>query len=323
MQHKFGEPRGQRRAGRDARSRVRVNAAPVCCPRLQRFVRLVLIAPALVPHAACPPRPAPPCSILFITACLGFALRVIPLVPLEFAAGLTLVREGLTRWPAGGAATASAGAGAGAAASAAAAAAAPAAAAAAADSWHCTCCCCCRCRCRAAALLPLLPAPVVPTPVPLHMQDTPLPLLPPAVCCGAHHPGHWRVPSADLQGQRRPGAAANGCVQFDATIGRHTTPVHVVQQQTAGAGSAGGLGPLSSLVLPLSPRPPSPPAAAAAAAAAAPRRAPRPPLPSPRCALRLPQSPPTCLASSPCRCGSRPCSRGPPWTCMWTYQTCW
>lgn len=32
------------------------------------------------------------CSILFVTPCLGFAFRAIPLVPSEFAAGLTLVR---------------------------------------------------------------------------------------------------------------------------------------------------------------------------------------------------------------------------------------
>jgi sodium/bile acid cotransporter 7 len=40
--------------------------------------------------ACCPRSLLPTCSILFVTPCLGFALRVIPLNPPEFAAGLAL-----------------------------------------------------------------------------------------------------------------------------------------------------------------------------------------------------------------------------------------
>ena len=65
---------------------------------------LVRSLPDRVPGAPPPPPPPPlppflrPCSILFITPCLGFAFRAIPLVPSEFAAGLTLVRAPGRPW---------------------------------------------------------------------------------------------------------------------------------------------------------------------------------------------------------------------------------
>jgi hypothetical protein len=137
---------------------------PLCASRL---VALYLIA-SPGPHL--PPARLPPCSILFITPCLGFAFRAIPLVPSEFAAGLTLVRapgspQGRCRLapaavppavgPSGGGGISHVG------------------------------------PCGRSLALAMPPPPSV---------LTFLPFLP-AVCCRAHHAWHWGVSSEDLQGQ--------------------------------------------------------------------------------------------------------------------------